>query len=63
MDSEAFATLSRIALRADNLLALAAQAHIPPEHVRADAARIRELCDQARRQIAGQAQRVTENVQ
>jgi hypothetical protein len=62
MDRHPFATLSAIALRADNLLALATQAHIPPEHVRADAARIKDLCDQARRQMVGQAQQM-ENAQ
>jgi len=55
---EAFATLSRIAVRADNLLAIATQAHIPPEQVRADAARIKELCDLARHQMAGVGVRI-----
>jgi hypothetical protein len=63
MDTEAYATLSRIALRADHLLAVADAAlelktKIDPALVWADATRIKEACDQARRQIAGQAQRV-----
>ena len=63
MDQEAFATLSRIALRADHLLAMADAAlelktKVDPALVWADATRIKEWCDLARHQMAGAAMRV-----
>lgn len=68
MDPHAFATLSAIALRVDDLIALADDAirdktQIAPALVWRDAQRIKHLCDQARRQMAGQAQRETERAQ
>lgn len=66
---EAFATLTRIAARADHLLQIAdaameLRAKVDPALVWADATRIKQFCDEARRQMAGQvAQQQTEAVQ
>jgi hypothetical protein len=48
-DASILASLTVIATRADDLLALAEQKHVPAEQVRIDALRIRAMADDARR--------------
>jgi hypothetical protein len=50
-DAAVLALLTRIATRADDLLALADCQHIPAANVRADANRIIAACDEARRAL------------
>jgi hypothetical protein len=65
---KAFAALSRIALRADHLLscadaALELRTRVDAALVWADATRIKEACDEARRALAQVEHRQTEAVQ
>jgi hypothetical protein len=50
-DAAVMALLTRIATRADDLLALADCQHIPAANVRADANRIKAACDEARQAL------------
>lgn len=53
-DNRVMALLSRIALRADELLSLTeyGAVSVPAAHVRADAQRIKDAADEARRALA-----------
>jgi hypothetical protein len=61
-DTRILAALTVIATRADDLLALADQKHVPAEQVRIDALRIRAMADDARRLLV-QAHTMTEAAQ